>query len=82
MGNLMGVITALGSLMSIVGPLWGGLAVDLIEPGAPFLIASVLFAVALVLLIASDRQAHRGTTALLCADAQVEDIAEQPDGEI
>jgi DHA1 family tetracycline resistance protein-like MFS transporter len=50
-GSLMGVITALGSLMNIFGPLWAGLCFDLLTPASPFIIAAALFIVALSLLL-------------------------------
>lgn len=50
MGSLMGVMTALGSLMNIFGPLWAGFSFDELSPQFPFLIGAALFVVAFVLL--------------------------------
>jgi len=50
-GALMGVTTALGSLMSIAGPLWGGLVYDHLAPGAPYLLGAVIFVLAGVALV-------------------------------
>ncbi|MBZ0287974.1 MAG: hypothetical protein K8I30_10195, partial [Anaerolineae bacterium] len=43
-GVLMGVATALTSLMSIVGPLGAGVVYDTINPTAPYLIGGAIFA--------------------------------------
>jgi predicted MFS family arabinose efflux permease len=40
---LLGVITAIGSLMNIFGPLYGGLVFDYVMPGAPFWMATILY---------------------------------------
>jgi DHA1 family tetracycline resistance protein-like MFS transporter len=45
-GKLSGVSTALGSLMSIFGPLWAGTAYDRIAPIAPFWIGALIFLLA------------------------------------
>ena len=45
-GKVSGVGTALGSLMSVFGPLWAGAAYDGIAPAAPFWIGAVLFVLA------------------------------------
>ena len=45
-GKVSGVGTALGSLMSIFGPLWAGAAYDYIAPAAPFWIGAALFVLA------------------------------------
>jgi MFS family permease len=50
-GKLSGVGTALGSLMSIFGPLWAGTAYDRIAPTAPFWIGAIIFGLAGLLLI-------------------------------
>lgn len=62
-GLLMGVTTALGSLMSILGPLWAGPAYERIIPGAPYLIgAGVLVLAALAFMPApSPRSVGRPT---------------------
>lgn len=45
-GKVNGVGTALGSLMSVLGPLWAGTAYDRITPVAPFWIGAVVFVLA------------------------------------
>lgn len=52
-GVLMGVTTALGSLMSVVGPLWGGALYDHVMPGMPYWSSAVLCMLAVLLLIRS-----------------------------
>ncbi len=42
-GTLMGVTTAINSLMSIAGPLWGGLVYDHLMPGAPYWTSLFIF---------------------------------------
>ena len=49
-GKVSGAGTALGSLMSIFGPLWAGTAYDRITPSAPFWIGAILFVLAGLLL--------------------------------
>lgn len=49
-GLLMGVTTAIGSLMNIVGPLWAGVVYDRVMVGAPLWMGAVIFALAAVLL--------------------------------
>jgi MFS family permease len=49
-GQLAGVTAALGGLMAMLGPIWGGLAYDHIAPAAPYWIAAVLLAGACLLL--------------------------------
>ena len=49
-GKVNGVGTALGSLMSIFGPLWAGFVYDRISPPAPFWIGALLFVLAGLLL--------------------------------
>ena len=49
-GILMGVTTALGSLMSIFGPLWAGAMYDRVAPSAPYWLGALVFALAAVLL--------------------------------
>jgi multidrug resistance protein len=49
-GMLMGVSTALSSLMSVLGPLWAGAVYDRVMPGAPYWMgAGILVAAALLL---------------------------------
>jgi MFS family permease len=51
-GLLMGVSTAVGSLMNIAGPLWAGTVYDGVMPGAPYWMgAFVLVAAALMLQV-------------------------------
>ncbi len=45
-GILMGVTTALGSLMSVVGPLCAGVIYDRVMRGAPYWMGAVIFALA------------------------------------
>jgi MFS transporter, DHA1 family, tetracycline resistance protein len=42
-GLLMGVTTAIGSLMNIAGPLWGGAVYDAVMPGAPHWMGFVIY---------------------------------------
>ena len=49
-GLLMGVTTAIGSLMNIVGPLWAGVVYDRVMVGAPLWMGAAFFALAAVLL--------------------------------
>ena len=57
-GKVSGVGTALGSLMSIFGPLWAGTAYDRITPSAPFWIGAILFVLAGLLLTRVKVRAH------------------------
>jgi multidrug resistance protein len=57
-GKVNGVGTALGSLMSVFGPLWAGAAYDRIAPGAPFWIGAVIFILAGLLLTRVKVKAH------------------------
>jgi MFS transporter, DHA1 family, tetracycline resistance protein len=50
MGLLMGVTTALGSLMNIAGPLWAGLVYDRVMPGAPLWMGAFVYALAALML--------------------------------
>ena len=49
-GLLMGVSTAVGSLMNIAGPLWAGTVYDAVMPGAPYWMGAVLFIAAALML--------------------------------
>lgn len=49
-GLLMGVTTALGSLMNIIGPLWAGAVYDHVMPGASYWMGAVIFVLAAVIL--------------------------------
>jgi DHA1 family tetracycline resistance protein-like MFS transporter len=50
-GALMGVTTALGSFMTILGPLWAGAVYDSVMPSAPFWMSAGVFALAACLLL-------------------------------
>lgn len=52
-GALMGVTTALGSLMSFLGPLWGGVVYDRVMPGAPYWMGAALLVLAPLMLAES-----------------------------
>lgn len=49
-GRVSGVSTALGSLMSIFGPLWAGTAYDRIAPVGPFWVGAIIFVLAGLIL--------------------------------
>ena len=49
-GLLMGVTTAIGSLMNIAGPLWAGAVYDSVMPGAPYWMGAIVFVVAALML--------------------------------
>jgi MFS family permease len=58
-GALMGVSTALSSLMSILGPLWAGAVYDQLMPSAPYWMGAGVFVLAAcVLLYAPLRNQH------------------------
>jgi len=50
-GVLMGVTTALGSLMSILGPLWAGVVYDRVMVGAPYWMGAVVYVLAALALV-------------------------------
>ena len=50
-GKLNGVSTALGSLMTVFGPLWAGATYDYVAPSAPFLAGAILLVLASTLLV-------------------------------
>jgi MFS family permease len=50
-GLLMGVSTAIGSLMNIAGPLYAGVVYDSVMPGAPYWMGAVVYAVAAFMLV-------------------------------
>jgi multidrug resistance protein len=50
-GLLMGVSTAIGSLMNIAGPLWAGVVYDGVMPGAPYWMGAVVYVVAAFMLV-------------------------------
>jgi DHA1 family tetracycline resistance protein-like MFS transporter len=56
-GILMGVTTALGSLMSVLGPLCAGVAYDRVMRGSPYWMGSVVFVLAALVL---NRRHHEG----------------------
>ena len=49
-GKVNGVGTALGSLTSVLGPLWAGIAYDSMAPAAPFWIGALVFLLTAFLL--------------------------------
>jgi len=55
-GQLMGVTTALTSLVNIIGPLWAGLVYDHVMPGAPYWMGAIIYGLAAFLLILPGRQ--------------------------
>jgi MFS family permease len=50
-GTLMGVSTALGSCMTILGPMWAGAVYDQMMPSAPFWMSAGVFTLAAFLLL-------------------------------
>ncbi len=50
-GLLMGVTTALGSLMNIAGPLWAGAVYDGVMAGAPYWMGAAIFGLAALMLL-------------------------------
>lgn len=50
-GLLMGVTSALGSLMNIISPIWGGIMFDRVMIGAPYWMGAVILLMAVLLLI-------------------------------
>ena len=60
-GKVSGVGTALGSLMSVFGPLWAGAAYDRIAPVAPFWIGAVIFVVAGLILVRVRVRTHESS---------------------
>jgi MFS transporter, DHA1 family, tetracycline resistance protein len=57
-GVLMGVISAVGSLMNIFGPLWGGLVYDHVMLGAPYWMGAIGMALAAWMLSRIKRSAQ------------------------
>ncbi len=51
LGKVNGVGTALGSLMSVFGPLWAGATYDNLSPSAPFWMGAVILMVGCVMLL-------------------------------
>ena len=49
-GELMGVTSAVGSLMNIFGPIWGGLMYDHVMVGSPFWMGAILLVFAAYML--------------------------------
>ena len=49
-GELMGVTTAVSSLMNIIGPIWGGLMYDQVMVGSPFWMGAILLVLAALVL--------------------------------
>ena len=60
-GKMSGVSTALGSLMSIFGPLFAGTTYDRITPVAPFWIGAMIFVLAGFLLARVEVRAHESS---------------------
>ncbi len=60
-GKMSGVSTALGSLMSIFGPLFAGTTYDRIAPVAPFWIGAMIFVLAGFLLARVEVRAHESS---------------------
>jgi multidrug resistance protein len=60
-GRVSGVSTALGSLMSIFGPLWAGTAYDRIAPVTPFWVGALLFVLTGLLLTRIKVKAHESS---------------------
>jgi MFS transporter, DHA1 family, tetracycline resistance protein len=60
-GKVSGVSTALGSLMSIFGPLWAGTAYDRIAPAAPFWVGALIFVLAGLILTRVKVRAYEST---------------------
>jgi MFS family permease len=58
LGKVNGVNTALGSLMSVFGPLWAGTMYDNVSPGAPFWLGAVILIAGCVLLLRVKVAAH------------------------
>ena len=61
-GILMGVTAALGSLMSISGPLWAGVSYDRIMPGAPYWMGTMIFVFAGLILSRQSRSSLKQET--------------------
>jgi MFS transporter, DHA1 family, tetracycline resistance protein len=60
-GKVSGVGTALGSLMSVFGPLWAGVAYDRIAPVAPFWIGALIFVMVGLLLTRVKVRTHESS---------------------
>ncbi|MCL5998445.1 MAG: MFS transporter [Chloroflexi bacterium] len=58
-GTLMGVTTALGSLTSILGPLWAGAVYDHVLPSAPYWTGAAVFVFASLMLARVNASAMR-----------------------
>ena len=50
-GLLMGVTTALGSLMNVFGPLWAGAVYDHVEVGAPYWMGAIILILAGLMML-------------------------------
>jgi predicted MFS family arabinose efflux permease len=50
-GLLMGVTSALGSLMNIIGPVWGGIIYDRVMIGSPYWMGAAILMLAAWLLL-------------------------------
>ncbi len=58
LGKVNGVGTALGSLMSVFGPLWAGATYDTLSPSAPFWMGAVILIAGCVMLLRVKLAAH------------------------
>jgi DHA1 family tetracycline resistance protein-like MFS transporter len=58
LGKVNGVNTALGSLMSIFGPLWAGVMYDNVSTSAPFWMGAVILIAGCALLLRLKIAAH------------------------
>ena len=50
LGKVNGVSTALGSLMSVFGPLWAGVVYDTLSPSAPFWMGAAIMLAGCIML--------------------------------
>jgi MFS transporter, DHA1 family, tetracycline resistance protein len=60
-GLLMGVTTALGSLMNVFGPLWAGAVYDHVMVGAPYWMGAIILILAGVMLLRPVRKVQQIT---------------------
>lgn len=50
-GQLLGVTSAVGSLMNIFGPLWAGFVYDYVMMGSPYWMGAIIFVMAALMLV-------------------------------
>lgn len=62
-GRLLGVTSAVGSLMNIFGPIWAGLVYDHVMMGSPYWMGAVVFFMAAWMLSRTPRQTVRAQLA-------------------